>query len=591
MPAVKTGAAIVLMAASVWTTACGRAAAPVKAEPAKRPPACSLISGAEMSQILNAPIGKQIADDSPAKTSCAYPPGEAGSWAQAEVAIEWNDRGGPTFGKQMADAFGGSAVGRRVAHHVSLGDDAVYSNEGVLSIHHGSALITVTLPMRDDSETRATAIGKKLLERLGAPVAAARPPADTPAEKPAVKAANGTAAKTGTSSSDLEDALSGLAALFGDEGKPSASPEVTAAPVAASKPISLPLPSGFEPEGSCPDPGPTADADLAAASSATIPLKEGMTLASIWVNGNDHYEHECLKQIKRIDHFAVTVTMSCPSGADRHLESATRRLCRADLRNSYMYETAFNTGLPETMHGALAWSLSAASFSELIAAGSTRHRYLELQAPRNGLPLRLVEDNDVQLERHGKSTMKVMVNDRDIDLPVVDASGQYARSGRMDTFSIKVVDDARFPIVLDYRQANINFSIVYTKISYPTTGEVEQHLATDKRVDVYGIYFDVASDQLRPESGPVLREISEALTKNPAWTLTINGHTDNVGGDAMNLDLSRRRSASVRRALADTYHIDPARLSTAGFGASQPKESNATAGGRAKNRRVELVRQ
>jgi outer membrane protein OmpA-like peptidoglycan-associated protein len=89
----------------------------------------------------------------------------------------------------------------------------------------------------------------------------------------------------------------------------------------------------------------------------------------------------------------------------------------------------------------------------------------------------------------------------------------------------------------------------------------------------------------------VLREISEALTRNPAWKLTINGHTDNVGGDAMNLDLSRRRSASVRRALAETYHIDPARLSTAGFGASQPKESNATADGRAKNRRVELVRQ
>lgn len=75
------------------------------------------------------------------------------------------------------------------------------------------------------------------------------------------------------------------------------------------------------------------------------------------------------------------------------------------------------------------------------------------------------------------------------------------------------------------------------------------------------------------------------------WTLTINGHTDNIGGEAFNLDLSRRRSAAVRRALSERYKIDPARLTTGGLGASQPKENNSTIEGRAKNRRVELVRQ
>jgi outer membrane protein OmpA-like peptidoglycan-associated protein len=57
------------------------------------------------------------------------------------------------------------------------------------------------------------------------------------------------------------------------------------------------------------------------------------------------------------------------------------------------------------------------------------------------------------------------------------------------------------------------------------------------------------------------------------------------------MELSRRRSESVRRALVEQYHIDQARLVTAGFGASQPKESKATVQGRGKNRRVELVRQ
>jgi OOP family OmpA-OmpF porin len=74
----------------------------------------------------------------------------------------------------------------------------------------------------------------------------------------------------------------------------------------------------------------------------------------------------------------------------------------------------------------------------------------------------------------------------------------------------------------------------------------------------------------------VLGEIAGVLTKNADWTLSINGHTDNIGGDASNLDLSRRRSESVRRALVETYHIGPARLTTAGFGAAQPKESSAT---------------
>ena len=70
----------------------------------------------------------------------------------------------------------------------------------------------------------------------------------------------------------------------------------------------------------------------------------------------------------------------------------------------------------------------------------------------------------------------------------------------------------------------------------------------------------------------------------------MEGHTDSLGGDAPNLDLSRRRAAAVKQALASGYGIDAGRLQTAGFGASRPKESNDTLEGRARNRRVELVR-
>jgi OOP family OmpA-OmpF porin len=81
------------------------------------------------------------------------------------------------------------------------------------------------------------------------------------------------------------------------------------------------------------------------------------------------------------------------------------------------------------------------------------------------------------------------------------------------------------------------------------------------------------------------------MAKNPAWNLSVEGHTDNIGGPASNLDKSTRRAAAVRQALVDRHHVTGSRLAPTGFGASGPKETNETLEGRARNRRVELVRQ
>lgn len=88
----------------------------------------------------------------------------------------------------------------------------------------------------------------------------------------------------------------------------------------------------------------------------------------------------------------------------------------------------------------------------------------------------------------------------------------------------------------------------------------------------------------------VLHTIADVMKKNPEWSLTVEGHTDNIGGAAANQDLSARRAAAVRAALIP-LGVAETRLVTSGFGSSVPRDTNATLAGRARNRRVELTRQ
>jgi outer membrane protein OmpA-like peptidoglycan-associated protein len=123
-----------------------------------------------------------------------------------------------------------------------------------------------------------------------------------------------------------------------------------------------------------------------------------------------------------------------------------------------------------------------------------------------------------------------------------------------------------------------------------TVGKLEQALAVAKKVDVYSIYFSFNSDEIREESEPTLKELAGALRKHADWKLGVNGHTDGIGGDQYNLDLSSRRAAAVKQALITRYGIAADRLTTAGIGKAQPKDTNDTLEGRARNRRVELIR-
>ena len=78
------------------------------------------------------------------------------------------------------------------------------------------------------------------------------------------------------------------------------------------------------------------------------------------------------------------------------------------------------------------------------------------------------------------------------------------------------------------------------------------------------------------------------LASNPELDLVLEGHTDNSGPEAYNLDLSNRRSLAVRSTLTNQLHVSPERLKVAGLGSARPLQSNASVTGRAYNRRVEI---
>jgi outer membrane protein OmpA-like peptidoglycan-associated protein len=114
-------------------------------------------------------------------------------------------------------------------------------------------------------------------------------------------------------------------------------------------------------------------------------------------------------------------------------------------------------------------------------------------------------------------------------------------------------------------------------------------LAKDCRLPLYGVFFDFNKATLKPESDTVLKKAAALLVKAQGFAVEVQGHTDNVGGDDYNLTLSGARAEAVKTWLGK-HGVAGSRLSSTGFGKTQPIADNGADEGRAKNRRVELVK-
>lgn len=110
-------------------------------------------------------------------------------------------------------------------------------------------------------------------------------------------------------------------------------------------------------------------------------------------------------------------------------------------------------------------------------------------------------------------------------------------------------------------------------------------------VALYGIFFDSGKAEIKPESDSAMVQISKLLLNNKSLNLYVVGHTDNVGTIDANMKLSKDRADAVVNSLVTKYGITAVRLKSYGVASLVPVASNDTEEGKARNRRVELVKQ
>ncbi len=353
----------------------------------------------------------------------------------------------------------------------------------------------------------------------------------------------------------------------------------------------------------CPEASATAEA-----ATAKIPIKEGLTWLNAWRRFNG--DVEVMNKVESVTPTGIETSSSGMAfNNDKDVKGnqlgTTRKVCRVDLDNATRYYTENRAVLPHIIPNTTTFTMSRNLFDTLKRTGKVTIAYEQfiqvwdrmVPTPRTA-ELTRVEPEDVNYP--------VILNGQPTNLPVIHAHGHFHFTGDEKVKKVYtdpsvlegdgdvfVLDDPVNPMMLQFGFGPV-FQIRVTTISFPEDKpkpQIERQLEKQKKAVIYGIYFDFNEATIKKESQPVLKEIADAMKNNPDWVLTVNGYTDNIGGDRYNLELSQRRSAAVKKELVEHYGIAENRMTTGGAGAANPVDTNDTLEGRARNRRVELIRQ
>ena len=328
------------------------------------------------------------------------------------------------------------------------------------------------------------------------------------------------------------------------------------------------------------------------AGPSMIPLRAGLKIVAVG-SIHDQGDGQSVTSVTAVTADTVTVGILLEYSKIARQDSVLT-LKRSELASSSNYNQAvWNDRATDPNRIGTFWGPSSAVLEQLKTSGATT--FVNWVPRRSGPSFLGSEMAVVRVKRAGDqpTTFPVLVNNRLTAVPSIQVRGTVEfESGPPIPVEITFSDTIDNPITLHRTQEDSSGDV--THIWFPEERpavEVERQLATAGRVEVYGIFFDRGRATIKGGFESVLREISDALTKNPQWKVRIEGHTDDIGPDADNQALSERRAAAVMSELVAKYSVDAGRLSAVGFGESKPKATNETFIGRAQNRRVELVRQ
>lgn len=362
---------------------------------------------------------------------------------------------------------------------------------------------------------------------------------------------------------------------------------------------------------------------IAAEPVSTIPICPGLTVVTAISQPEGDYES--IKTVESMNAQTVQLKYSNEQPPERSgggLRIRKFNLARVirinDLVGAKLYEQIYGMNIPTEIPGTTAIGVSSAVLSALKTKGEAELGMFSIPPASTGSSARVPTDSkqhpnvfdyceSYRLRRveSGPVMLPLIVNDVKTELPAIHAVGRSDYYGYKAEFFF--LDHENNPLALKWRlgigagsgakAGGDRDTLQVIKITYKCRAELadqswlERALAETGHADIYSIYFSFNSDELREESEATLREIADIMRRHPDWKLSVAGHTDSIGGDAPNLDLSKRRAASVKNALVTRFGVNAGRLTTNGYGKSRPVDTNETEEGRARNRRVELVRQ
>ena len=337
------------------------------------------------------------------------------------------------------------------------------------------------------------------------------------------------------------------------------------------------------------------------AQDVHIPLVQGLTTV-----GSHHAPDHDFERVTRVD--GVTsddistlhrLQMVAAAGtAPARWAAKTRIALRTDLASAHTLNECYAHTDPETLPGTTDFQASAALLAALKSPGKAA---FVLVAPSKGTGVEAAISDHVTcqpftgtLKRVGTADepFALLVNGRRVQVQALHAKGYLETAGGDgEHFDFWFLDDAANPLWLKaVGDEDTNYQVV--RVDFPDAVAPLADLAGKScRAELHGVYFETGSAALLPESNAALLQAAAVMKAHPAWRMTVEGHTDNLGGAAPNLELSNRRATAVRDVLVTHDGVPATQLATQGFGLTKPVETNDTAEGRARNRRVELARQ